>query len=148
MPMGLGVNETLALRPKGEWRRGTWRVAGVHLVAALVLCTACTAGRLGGGDHSSQIARDVRVTNDNREDVVVYALVNGQRTRLGMATAKLSTTLTIPESVSLVTGNLRLLVDAIGSRLYWTSPVIMPSGGAYIDLVVGPRLSLSQVVIR
>jgi hypothetical protein len=90
----------------------------------------------------------LEVVNNNMVDVRVYALGAGGRFRLGDVRGKSTESFRIdPRQVSLVSG-LQLLVDPIGGRGSYTSPVVFPPRGTSVILTVGSDLGYSYISIR
>jgi hypothetical protein len=92
------------------------RTAGrLGLVAAIALLAAfCTRAHLN--DTPGSTTRTILVVdNQSPLEVTIHALRDGQRRRLGQATALGTTRLTIPESLMFGPTSLRFEVDPIGS---------------------------------
>lgn len=92
-------------------------------------------------------ATTVRVENFNWNDVTVYVVQNGVRTRLGTITSMSTGSFRLPAQVLASTGNVRLLADPIGSsRGYMTEPILVRAG-SQVSFNVQNSLSLSSVAV-
>ena len=91
-------------------------------------------------------AVQVRVVNNNRQDMRIYANVNGRFLRLGMVTGLSSETLEIRESLVGFATDLELVAQGIGSgaEIYRASIQVSPGD----MLVFRVENSIGQSVVR
>lgn len=118
------------------------------LFAALLL-SAC-AGRslpspFGGGREAEDITLEVE--NRNYLDVVVFGMQDATAIRLGSVTGLTARTLSVPDHL-VVAGQLRLLVDPVGSPEAYLSDDIMVNPGDVVVLHVGSVIRQSTWTIR
>ena len=123
------------------------RWTGAALATSCLLVAGCGGGARGFDLTPDQIIREVSVVNDNRSDVVVYALVGPTRYRLGMVTAKLSQVFEIPEAASLETQDLVILLQTFPAIEGVELGPIIPTGGTAIQVVIAPVISQSRILI-
>lgn len=92
-------------------------------------------------------ATTVRVENFNWNDVTVFVVQNGVRTRLGTVTSMSTGSFRLPSQVLASTGSVRLLADPIGSsRGYMTEPILVRAG-SQVAFNVQNSLTLSSVAV-
>jgi hypothetical protein len=115
------------------------------LVGTLLLVTACGARR--GPDRAAADDFSVVVENQNYLDVVVFAFRDLSSTRLGSVSGLSSATLRIPGHL-VVLGEIRLLVDPIGSPVAYLTDEIMVSPGDVITLRVASVVRMSSWSVR
>src|SRR4051812_4976146 len=84
------------------------------MVAAAV--SGCSKGRKGSSAPLPSAPATLRVESHHWLDVVIYAVHDGQRTRLGTATATKTTGFTIPASMIGRVATIQLLADPVGSN--------------------------------
>jgi len=92
---------------------------------------------------SGEIA--LSVTNHNYLDVVVYVLHDGQQTRVGMVTGSSSSLFYLPVRLLGQGRELQLLGDAIGSRDYAETEILIVQPGQYIEWTLETDLRRSSV---
>ena len=114
-----------------------------------LLCAGCASA---GATHDAAAPAFphrtfVVVTNDNWLDVNVYALRSGVPFRLGTVRGLTSDRLALPSSLVAGGGNLRLLVDPIGSNEKYTTDMLAIQPGQWVDFRVGNRLAISSYAI-
>jgi hypothetical protein len=115
----------------------------VALVATSASCAPTHAGPAAGPQsHENQAV--VQVSNHNWADVVVYAVVSGARYRLGMLTTNQSGEFRLPPGVVSGSGEVRLLVDPIGSRDVYTTQPIHVRPGQWVDFKIENHLAISN----
>lgn len=126
---------------------GASRLAAVLLAGALLsACAGRSApSRFAGGREAGQIR--LEVDNRNYSDVVVFGLQGATAIRLGSVTGLTSKTLAVPDHL-VVAGQLRLLVDPIGSAAAYLSDEIMVNPGDVVVLHVGSLIRQSSWLVR
>lgn len=118
---------------------------------AVVLLLAAIAGCTGKSEGARDALRDqtlatIQVRNNNWQDINVFAVRNGSRHRLGMVTTNTTKEFRLP-AVLAATGELRLLVDIIGSSSTWLTQEIHVSSGDRLQFRVQNHLALSHFMI-
>ena len=128
-------------------------MAAVLAVAGLLGACAPARTHNGGGlsflEESSPRKRPttIKVTNNNWANVNVFILRGGTRYRLGMVTSMATTVFRLPEVAVLSQGDVRLMVDPIGSdQPYLTQPLVVNPGDK-VEFNVQNQLSISSVSI-
>src|SRR5687768_5748779 len=81
----------------------------------------------------------LRVTNHNFLDVVVYAVCQGQRTRIGVAGGSSSTFMGVPWRLLGPGQEMQLVGDAIGSEELAVTEMIIVQPGQFIELLLESR---------
>jgi hypothetical protein len=123
----------------------------VPLLALSTLLGACASGMSAGAADADPFAQEpvtVRVENHNFYDMNVYALVNGQRLRLGTVSG--FGTQLFPLRSTMVAGSaqLRLLLDPIGSREGYVTEPILLTASSRVELRVENNLKLTSYSVR
>lgn len=88
------------------------------------------------------------VENHNWSDVVVYAVRSGMRYRLGTVTSMQRAELAVPPALTVADGDLRLLLDPIGSRNVFVTDPILVAPGDQVLFSVENHLPLSSWMVR
>lgn len=132
------------------------QVAGRSLLAGAMMLSVSTACFWHRG-RKAQSADDVRqapvpipltVESRFREDVTIYVLRGGQRTRLGAVTAMTTQGFLIPVTFSGDAGGFRLLADPVGSlRSPYASEVMVVQPGQRVVWTLESRLGQSSLGI-
>lgn len=120
-------------------------------VAGMLTLSGCSsAAKKGQEDEWSMmdtpvVQRDVpvRVQNHNWEDMVIYAVRNSTRSRLGQVTSMSTVSFLIPRAFMGAGGDIRLLADPIGSTRTFLTDALLLSPGAQIDLYLENHLPAS-----
>lgn len=118
---------------------------------AVVVATAGSAGcaRSHGDDSrvTPKVAEtiSVRVTNHHFLDIAIYALSEGQRTRIGVVGGSSSTVIDLPSRRLGPSQELRLIGDAIGSDEQTTTDLLIVQPGQFIQLTLESSLERSSV---
>lgn len=89
----------------------------------------------------------LNVTNNNVNDIDVYALVGGMYQHLAMVPSTESTRVTLPSDADL-TGGVRLVANPIGAPVAYFSGEILVSPGNTINLTVASPLDRSYWSVR
>lgn len=105
------------------------------LIAATT--TAC-ARRSAGGDIAPGTGATLRVDNQAFQDVNVYVLRSGQRTRLGTVTGLTTRTFALPRMVVGAGVTVRFLADFIGSSRAPVSEEVLVWEGDEVELRIPP----------
>ncbi len=132
------------------------KLMGLAMVALLGTTACATAGQAAPGTPSpneaptaqaSKVARRpqiaVEVTNNNFNDVNVYALEGGMYQRLAMVPSMDSVNVKLP-SYADMTGGVRLLVSPIGGSYSFFTGQILVSPGDSIRLNVANPIGLTN----
>ncbi|MBI4499680.1 MAG: hypothetical protein HY700_00830 [Gemmatimonadetes bacterium] len=88
----------------------------------------------------------VSVTNRNLLDVDVFALVGGERYRLGAVVTSQSAVFDLPAR-AIGSSDVRMAADPVGSRETYTSEAVTVRDGEQITMVVANRLPQSTVTV-
>src|SRR5688572_8998243 len=90
----------------------------LSLILLTVVVSSCSFMRKRDRDNNERSNEPVtlQVENRNWNDIVIYALVNGSRTRVGNVGATRSTTIRLPQSLMPSSSLLELVLDPLGSR--------------------------------
>lgn len=112
---------------------------------ALLFMVGCASAEERRAARSGPI--QVEVTNNNVLDVTVFAVAGSQTIRLGTVTTNSTRTFELPAALP-PTGDLRFLIDPIGSRDGYLSDEVIANPGDIVGLVVQSRLSLSSTSVR
>lgn len=90
----------------------------------------------------------IEVENNNWQDMVIYAIVDGARTRLGSVGAANRATLEIPLGAVRLPGNMVLLLDPLGSRSTYRAGPMSVSFGNLVRLKVENELRLTSWTVQ
>jgi hypothetical protein len=119
-----------------------WPLLAAVLGAALL--GACAGKRPAAvAPRHEKIA--VKVTNHHFLDVVVYAVCEGQRTRIGVASGNGFTHMNVPRRLLGPGQEVQLVGDAIGSEEQAVTETIIVQPGQFIELLFESRLARSTV---
>ena len=121
---------------------------GTALAALLFVAPACfwhrkTAREAALDVPEAEIA--LRVTNHNFLDVTVYALHNGQRTRVGTVTGSSSQVFYLPARLLGLGREIQLFGDPIGSTDFAVTETLIIQPGQYIEWTLETDLRRSSV---
>jgi hypothetical protein len=122
--------------------------AVLALVASATLAGGC-ASMTGDPGTVPDAPRSIVVVENNKwEDVNVFAVREGRKARLGMVTSMTSREFTLPSWMLIGAGDVRLLIDPIGSSTtHLTAPITLV-GGERVDLRVENMMALSNFMVR
>lgn len=122
-------------------RRAVRSLAAGACLALAAAAPLALAGcrRPAPGPAAPEQVTTVRVENRSFDDVVVYALRNSQRMRLGQVNASATATLRIPPYIMAGMTPLRFLADPIGARRTPISQEIVVNPGDEVYLLIPPR---------
>lgn len=124
-----------------------------RVTLALALCTlasSCVFGHRRGDTTSTASQRGdalVVVRNHHFNDMDVYAIVGGERVRLGNVTGETTRTLKLP-AWSMSSGSVTLIADPIGGTGVATSGSIPVAGGSVVTFTIEQNLALSAATVR
>jgi hypothetical protein len=113
-------------------------LAGLCAVGLAVTVFACHSNRVPREGDDRQRGTTITVENQDFYDMTVYAVVNGQRDRLGIAPGNRSTELTIPPYLLNGVAQLRFLCDPIGGNRTPVSEEINVNPGDHLVMIVNP----------
>ena len=99
----------------------------------------------GGGRAVSRNEAVVQVANHNSATVVVYALSDGTRWRLGTVETGNEEAFSLPASIG-ASGDVSLMAHPIGSRVAYVSDPVLVGPGDRIRLTVENNLALSTAM--
>jgi hypothetical protein len=123
-------------------------MAALALVAGATLAGGC-ASMTGEPGAQPDIPKSIVVVENNKwEDVNVFAVREGRKARLGMVTSMTSREFTLPNWMLIGAGDVRLLIDPIGSSATHLTAPIPLVGGERVDLRVENMMALSAFVVR
>lgn len=129
----------------------TFLVVGA-LVAGLAACATsprAVSTRTSTGDVSSPAANAVSlvVRNDNFHDVDVFAIADGQRTRLGMVTGNKTARFRLDPAL-FPTGQVQIVATPVGAKGVASSGPVNVTPGQTVQFTIAPRLEQSTVQVR
>lgn len=123
--------------------------AAKHLIA--VLAISVSAAACAGAGSSKKLAPElmtrVEVTNNNWSDMVVYAVRNGMRIRLGTVTSMQTQRFRLPETMSGSGTPVSLVADPIGSQDVYQTGRITFMPGQRITLQIQNHLAISSYAV-
>ncbi len=117
------------------------------LLAATVAVSACW--RRGGNEQGPLYSGPVKVVVDNKhwQDVTVYVVHDGERSRVGVATATTIATFTLAPHQLGQTGLIRLIADPIGSRTMLSTENIVVKPGQEVQWTLESQLQRSVIAV-
>ena len=121
---------------------------GTALAALLFVAPACFWHRKAAREAALDVPEAeiaLRVTNHNFLDVTVYALHNGQRTRVGTVTGSSAQVFYLPARLLGLGREIQLLGDPIGSTDFALTETLMVQPGQYIEWTLETDLRRSSV---
>jgi len=122
--------------------------AGTALAALLFVAPACFWHRKAAREAALDVPEAeiaLRVTNHNFLDVTVYALHNGQRTRVGTVTGSSAQVFYLPARLLGLGREIQLLGDPIGSTDFALTETLIVQPGQYIEWTLETDLRRSSV---
>ena len=108
------------------------------IIALALLSVGCSTGRARHRDDEGPIRTTIEVQNQGFNDMTVYAIMNGSRTRLGMAPGNKTTVLTVPEYLINGTTFMRFVADPIGGNRTPVTEEINVSPGDELVMIINP----------
>ncbi len=121
---------------------------GTALAALLFVGSACFWHRKAVREAALSVPEGeiaLRVTNHNFLDVTVYALHNGQRTRVGTVTGSSAQVFYLPARLLGLGREIQLLGDPIGSTDFALTETLIVQPGQYIEWTLETDLRRSSV---
>jgi hypothetical protein len=115
------------------------------VVWAILVLLACGGKRQAAVAPAPLEKIAVKVTNHHFLDVVVYAVCEGQRTRIGVASGSGSTRMNVPRRLLGPGQEVQLIGDAIGSEERAVTETIIVQPGQFIELLLESKLARSSV---
>ncbi|MDQ2768377.1 MAG: hypothetical protein M3Y30_14640 [Gemmatimonadota bacterium] len=113
------------------------RHSAALLVALAIAATGCHPRNLHSGDDGPK-RTTIDVQNQGFNDMTVYVINAGARTRLGLAPGNRTTTLTIPAYLVSTTTYLRFVADPIGGNRTPVTEEIDVSPGDQLVMIINP----------
>lgn len=89
----------------------------------------------------------LRVENNNWLDVTIYVVHDGQRSRLGAATAAKTTNFAIQPALLGQLGAIRLIADPVGASTSIASPTVVVKPGSRLVWTLQTDLSRSSLAV-
>jgi hypothetical protein len=120
-----------------------------RIALAAIVAAASLAGcsRNGSSGVVAPPAENIllQITNHHYLDITIYAIHDGQRTRLGVAGGSAHTKMVLPSRLLGIGRELRLYGDPIGSPELAITEVIVVQPGQFIEWLLEPGLARSTV---
>jgi predicted small secreted protein len=119
-----------------------------HLVAALLLVASLVTACHSRSDFSSQTPADgvpLEIANHNWSDVVIYIVRDGQRSRLGVATAASATSFVLPRRMFGQAGELQLFGRPIGAAGSALTETVIVQPGQWVEWTLESDLDRSAI---
>ncbi|MDB4912157.1 MAG: hypothetical protein JWO39_2980 [Gemmatimonadetes bacterium] len=98
----------------------------------------CRSGRASHKTNEGPVRTTIDVQNQDFNDMTVYVIVNGSRTRLGIAPGNKTTVLTIPDYLLTGTSFVRFVADPIGGNRTPVSEEVDVTPGDQLVMVINP----------
>jgi hypothetical protein len=121
------------------------------IVAGLAACATSprAVSQTASGDVATPESEAVSVVvrNDNYSDLDVYAIANGERTRLGMVTGNHTSRFRLAPNITSA-GQVQIVASPIGGRGAASTGMVNVIKGQTIHFTVAPVLSQSSVEVR
>lgn len=113
--------------------------------AALAACAPAT--EQAGNNFVSHSKTELVVQNRNWQDINVYLVHGGGRTRLGTVTAMARASFPVPDAYVLGVSDINVQADPTGSHRTFTSGPIQVYPGARLELTVENAIQLSSFAV-
>lgn len=117
------------------------------LPAIALLFDGCARGQKEGTQPLPSGPTSLRVENNNWLDVTIYVVHDGQRSRLGAATAARTTDFAIQPALLGQLGAIRLVADPVGSSKSIASPTVVVKSGTRLVWTLQSDLSRSSLAV-
>ncbi len=130
--------------PPGIRSRLTRAIQSAGFAAVFVVMTGASTGCVHNTSRDPNAEADaagpttVRVQNQGFQDVVIYVVKSGLRSRLGMVTASSSAVLTIPKTLVQPLTPLQFIASPIAGTRSPISQEITVSPGDEVGLIIPP----------
>jgi hypothetical protein len=129
----------------------TLRTPVLLLVVALSVAACSRRGgeEAGSNNPAPVYAGPIKIVVDNRhwQDITLYVLHDGQRSRVGTVTATTIGTFSIPPHQIGQTGLIRLIADPVGSQVGISSETIVVKPGQEVQWTLESQLRRSSVAV-
>lgn len=126
----------------------TYALKSLLLIPALALSLVGCAGRNKHGEERlPPVPTSLTVENHNWLDVNIYVVHDGQRSRLGSATAAKTTDFTIQPALIGQMGAIQLIADPVGSSGAIASPRVEVKPGNRLVWTLQTDLSRSSLAV-
>ena len=126
------------------WRRAVHLLLVCGLLAADLACSRHR--QLGPPSEEESVV--LVVDNRNWQDVVIYAVHDGSRSRLGMVVAARTASFTLAPSYVTKGGDLFFIADPVGATRTYTSERVVVQHGQYIEWTLESALERSSLLVR
>lgn len=127
------------------------RPSALTLLATLAVATAPACARHSrAGNRAAPVSQEpvsLEVQNNHWLDVVLYVVHDGQRTRLGTATAARTTTFRLPSKLLGQLGEIRLIADPVGERGVLSSEAVVVKPGTRVVWTLESDLTRSSLAV-
>jgi hypothetical protein len=124
-----------AARVGGTTIEGITRCLILALAISMIGCRTASPRR---SEDEGPVRTTIDVQNQGFSDMTVYVLVNGARTRLGLAPGNKTTVLTIPPYLLNGTTFLRFVADPIGGNRTPVTEEVDVSPGDQLVMLISP----------
>lgn len=107
----------------------------------LALAIASVGCKTGSASHKTDdgpVRTTIDVQNQDFNDMTVYVMVNGARTRLGIAPGNRTTVLTIPDYLLRGSTYLRFVADPIGGNRTPVTEEVDVTPGDQLVMIINP----------
>jgi len=108
------------------------------LLALAIAVFGCKTGNATRNSDEAPVRTTIDVQNQSFSDMTVYVLMNGARTRLGIAPGNRTTVLTIPPYLLAGTEFVRFVAAPIGGKRTPVTEEVDVSPGDQLVMVIGP----------
>ena len=125
----------------------TYTLKRLLLLAVVLLLAGCAAKHEADERQIPSEPTSLKVENHNWLDVVIYVVHDGQRSRLGSATAAKSTDFMIRPSELGQLGSIQLIADPVGSSGAIASPTVVVKSGMRLVWTLQTDLSRSSLAV-
>jgi hypothetical protein len=110
----------------------------LYLALSLTVAAGCRSGGASAQSEGRPTTTTIDIQNEDFNDMTVYVLVNGQRTRLGIAYGNKTTVLTIAPYLINGTSYLRFVANPLAGNRTPVSEEIDVSTGDQLVMVINP----------
>ena len=117
-------------------------IGAIIIVASLSGCSRHRSSAIPAAPVENIL---LQITNRHFLDITIYAIHDGQRTRLGVAGGTAHTKLMLPSTLLGMGRELRLYGDPIGSSEVAITEAIVVKPGQFIEWLLEPGLGRSSV---
>jgi hypothetical protein len=107
-------------------------------LALAITSIGCRSGNAPRRTSDGPVRTTIDVQNQDFNDMTVYVIVNGARTRLGIAPGNKTTVLTIPDYLLAGTTFLRFVCDPIGGNRTPVTEEVDVTPGDQLVMVINP----------